>query len=212
MRVAPIIPARTAVLTLDLQNDHIHPLGAYSRAGIDVAPLVAVPGRIVPVVDAIRHAGGSFVSAQFTLVAGPGGEPLIASDLRARRPFLDKGDFCPGAFGHQLVPELQRADYTVETVAASAFYQSRLDHILRALGIDTLFVGGVVTDGAVAGTVRDAHLRDIRTILLSDGCAAFDDAGHHATLMSLGSVTQCVSCEDAAAMIGFAAQVPLTSS
>jgi len=200
----PLIPAKTAVLTIDLQNDFLHPEGAYGRAGQTAASIVALPARIKPVIDALRGAGGTYVSAQFTLVPGPGGAPLISPHLKALRPFLSTGDFAPGAFGHQLVEVLSPADYIVEKVAYSAFYQTRLEYILRALGIDTLIVGGIVTNGGVASTLRDAHLRDIRTIALSDGCAAFKDEVHAATLISLGSVTQIATCAEAVTMIGAA--------
>ena len=132
---------------------------------------------------------------------GPGGEPLIAPHLKQLRPFLGKGDFAPGAFGHQLVDALQPADYTVEKVAYSAFYQTRLEYILRALGIEMLLIGGIVTNGGVASTLRDAHLRNIDTVLLTDGCAAFRSEVHDATLLSLGSLGSQMTCADAIALL-----------
>lgn len=195
-------PQRTALLTIDLQNDFLHPEGAYGRAGQSAAAIAALPDRIAPLRDAVVAAGGTFISAQFTLIPGRGGEPLIAPHLRELRPFLGKGDFSPGGFGHALVDKLAPADFTVEKVAYSAFYQTRLEYILRALEIDTLIVGGIVTNGGVASTVRDAHLRNMHTIILSDGCAAFNDAVHDATLVSLGSVTEVMTCADAIQKIG----------
>ena len=189
-------PKRTALLTIDLQNDFLHPEGAYGRAGQGAQSILDLPDRIAPVAQALRARGGTYVSAQFTLVPGPGQEPLIAPHLKALRPFLGKGDFAPGSFGHALVDRLQPADYTVEKVAYSALYQTRLEYILRALDIDTLIIGGIVTNGGVASTVRDAHLRNIHTILLSDGCAAFRQDVHDATLVSLGSVTPIVTCAE----------------
>jgi nicotinamidase-related amidase len=197
-------PARTAILTIDLQNDFLHPKGAYGRAGQGADAIKALPAKVKPVVDALRAAGGTYVSAQFTLVPGPDDEPLIAPHLKELRPFLGKGDFAPGGFGHALVDELAPADYTVEKVAYSAFYQTRLEYILRALDIDTLIVGGIVTNGGVASTVRDAHLRNIETVLLSDGCAAFKSEVHDATLISLGSVTHVMTCDAATDLIGAA--------
>lgn len=192
-----LVPARTALLTIDLQNDFLHPEGAYGRAGQSAPAIAALPERIAPLRDALRAAGGTFISAQFTLVPGPGGAPLIAPHLKKLRPFLGAGDFAPGAFGHALVDALAPADYTVEKVAYSAFYQTRLEYILRALDIDTLIVGGIVTNGGVASTVRDAHLRNIHTVLLSDGCAAFKQEVHDATLISLGSITPVMTCAEA---------------
>ena len=189
-------PRRTALLTIDLQNDFLHPEGAYGRAGQTSEAISALPSRVRPVADALRAKGGVYVSAQFTLVPGPDGEPLIAPHLKELRPFLGKGDFAPGAFGHALVDALSPADFTIEKVAYSAFYQTRLEYILRYLDIDTVIVGGIVTNGGVASTVRDAHLRNIHTILLSDGCAAFKQEVHDATLISLGSITPKLTCAE----------------
>lgn len=189
-----MIPERTALLTIDLQNDFLHPKGAYGRAGQSAEAIAELPTKIKPLRDALIAAGGYYISAQFTLVPGRNGDPLIAPHLKKLRPFLSKGDFAPRGFGHSLVEDLAPADFTVEKVAYSAFYQTRFEYILRSVGIDTLIVGGIVTNGGVASTVRDAHLRNIHTILLSDGCAAFDDDVHEATLKSLGSVTEISSC------------------
>ncbi|MCR9109420.1 isochorismatase family cysteine hydrolase [Marivita sp. XM-24bin2] len=191
-----IDPKRTALLTIDLQNDFLHPEGAYGRAGQTAEAITALPARIKPVVDALRAKGGTYISAQFTLVPGPNDEPLIAPHLKELRPFLGKGDFAPGKFGHNLVDALAPADYTIEKVAYSALYQTRLEYILRALDIDTLIIGGIVTNGGVASTVRDAHLRNLHTILLSDGCAAFKQEVHDATLLSLASVCPNVTCAE----------------
>jgi len=182
-------PQRTALLTIDLQNDFLHPDGAYGRAGQSAPAIAALPGRIAPLRAALRERGGVYISAQFTLVPGPDG-PLISPHLKSLRPFLGAGDFAPGSFGHALVETLHPADFTVEKVAYSAFWQTRLEFILRKMDIQTLIIGGIVTNGGVASTVRDAHLRDLHTILLTDGCAAFSEATHLATLASLGTVTE----------------------
>lgn len=188
---------KTGLLTIDLQNDFIHPDGAYGRAGQGAASIAALPDRIAPLVRALRARGGTYISAQFTLVPGPQGAPLIAPHLKQLRPFLTSGDFAPGSFGHTLVDALHPADYVVEKVAYSAFYQTRLEYIMRALGLEHLILGGIVTNGGVASTLRDAHLRDIATCMLTDGCAAFRDDVHDATILSLGTVTHQMTCAEA---------------
>ena len=90
--------SRTALLTIDLQNDFIHPEGAYGRAGQSAAAIAALPDRVAPLVAALRAKGGRYFSAQFTLVPDRDGEPLIAPHLKELRPFLAKGDFAPGSF------------------------------------------------------------------------------------------------------------------
>lgn len=189
--------SKTALLTIDLQNDFIHPEGAYGRAGQTAEAIAALPARIAPLAAALRARGGHYISAQFTLVPDPNGEPLIAPHLKALRPFLGKGDFEPGSFGHTLVDMLHPADFVVEKVAYSAFYQTRLEYIMRAMGIEQLIVGGIVTNGGVASTLRDAHLRNIETVMLTDGCAAFRTDVHEATILSLGTVTHQMDCSEA---------------
>ena len=197
--------ARTALLTIDLQNDFIHPEGAYGRAGQSAASIAALPDRVAPLIKALRAKGGYYISAQFTLVPGPDNEPLIAPHLKELRPFLGKGDFAPGSFGHNVVDTLHPADFVIEKVAYSAFYQTRLEYIMRAVGIDHLIVGGIVTNGGVASTLRDAHLRNIETVMLTDGCAAFQNDVHNATILSLGTVTHQMTCADALAWLERAA-------
>ncbi len=143
------------------------------------------------------RAGGTYISAQFTLVPGPGGEPLIAPHLKALRPFLTKGDFAPGGFGHALVDALAPADYTVEKVAYSALLPD-------PAGIHPARAGHRHAD-------RRRHRHQWRrrlapcatricatshTVLLTDGCAAFDAKVHDATLISLGSVTRQMTCAE----------------
>lgn len=189
--------SRTGLLTIDLQNDFLHPKGAYGRAGQSAPSIAALPERIAPLVAALRAKGGHYFSAQFTLVPDRHGTPLIAPHLKQLRPFLGKGDFAPGGFGHSLVDILAPADFTVEKVAYSAFYQTRLEYLMRALGVEHLIVGGIVTNGGVASTLRDAHLRNVETVMLTDGCAAFRDEVHDATLLSLGTVTHQMDCANA---------------
>jgi len=187
-------PTRIALLLCDLQNDFLHPSGAYGRAGRADPALAALPARLKPVADALRRKGGWIVSTHFTLVPGKGGEPFILPHLKRLRPFLGKGDFAPGAFGHDLVDLLKPADLAVEKVAYSAFYMSRLEYVLRRAGIETLIFAGIVTNGGVASTLRDAHMRDFRPILLADGCAAFSTAVHEASVASLASIAEVATC------------------
>jgi nicotinamidase-related amidase len=186
-------PASTALLLVDLQNDFISPDGAYARGGQVNADIAALPARLKPVAQALRAKGGLVVATLFTLVPGRGGEPIISPHLRKLRPFLRKGDFEPGARGQRLVDELSPADVTVEKIAYSAFYMTRLEWALRKCGIERLVVGGIVTNGGVASTVRDAHVRDIECTVLEDGCAAFSREVHQAAIEGLRPVARIAS-------------------
>ena len=186
----------TALLLCDLQNDFIHPNGAYGRAGLGTPDIAALPGRLAPLAEAVRRRGGWIVSTHFTLVPGKGGAPFISPHLAKLRPFLTKGDFTPGSWGHAMVDELGPSDLMAEKIAFSAFYMSRLDWMLARAGIKHLWVAGIVTNGGVASTVRDAHVRDFHVTVLEDGCAAFDRQVHDTAIAALRPVADISSVAD----------------
>lgn len=194
--------SRTAILLVDLQNDFIHPDGAYARGGQGAAEIAALPARLAPLVKAARSRSVPVIATLFTLVPGRGGEPLISPHLKALRPFLKRGDFAPGSWGQQVVDELQPIDMSVEKIAYSAFYMTRLEWLLRKTGIEHLVVGGIVTNGGVASTVRDAHVRDLGATVLSDGSAAFSPATHEEALAGLKPVARIRTIAEVLAEIG----------
>ena len=182
--------ASAALLLVDLQNDFIHPNGAYARGGQANADIAALPARLKPLAQTFRAKGGLVAATLFTLVPGRVGEPIISLHLKKLRPFLSKGDFATGSWGQQLVDELSPADVTVEKIAYSAFYMTRLEWVLRKCGIEKLIVGGIVTNGGVASTVRDAHVREFECTVLEDGCAAFSREVHRAAIEGLRPVAK----------------------
>jgi ureidoacrylate peracid hydrolase len=196
---APISVAETALLLCDLQNDFLHPEGAYGRAGQAAPEIAALPARIAPLAWKLRAAGGWIISTHFTLVPGRNGEPFISPHLHKLRPFLRKGDFAPGSWGHALVDELAPPDLGVEKVAFSAFYMSRLEWVLHRAGIRRLLACGIVTNGGVASTVRDAHVRDFEVTLLEDACAAFSPGVHRVAVEALRPVAHIASIAEAMA-------------
>lgn len=193
--------ADCALLLCDLQNDFIHPDGAYARGNQGNAAIAALPARLKPLANCLRAAGGAIVSTHFTLVPGRGGEPYISPHLRQVRPFLRRGDFLPGSWGHATVDELQPVDMQVEKVAFSAFYMSRLEWVLQRAGVRRLLVAGIVTNGGVASTVRDAHVREFEVTLLSDGCAAFSQDLHETAVAALRPVAHISTVAEALAAL-----------
>jgi ureidoacrylate peracid hydrolase len=73
---------------------------------------------------------------------------------------------------------------------------TRLEWVLRKTGIEHLIVGGIVTNGGVASTVRDAHVRDIGVSVLEDGCAAFSQEIHDTAIAALKPVADITSIAD----------------
>lgn len=189
--------SKIALIIVDLQNDFLSPDGAYARGGAVSAAARELPERVAGVARAVKSLGGLVAASQFTLWPDAQGEPMIAPHLKALRPFLRSGDFAPGSAGQANVTELLPfIDVSVCKVAYSAFFNTQLDWVLRHAGIDTVAVCGIVTNGGVASTVRDAHMREYHTIVLSDGCAAFKPEVHAAALADMGTVAQVMRCDE----------------
>jgi ureidoacrylate peracid hydrolase len=194
---------RCALLLIDLQGDFLLPEGAYGRAGAASCAAQGLPAKVLPIAKKLKYLGGYVAASLFTLWPAADGEPVVSAHLRKLRPFLAKGDFAPGSAGQGLVPVLQPwVDVQVCKVAYSAFFNTQLDWILRKNAIDTVIIGGIVTNGGVASTARDAHMRDYQVIVLEDGCAAFSDAAHQASLQDLRTIAQVLSCEQAMVALG----------
>lgn len=193
---------RVALVMVDLQNDFISPGGAYDRGGAASHAARALPERVAPVAAHVKEVGGFVAASQFTLWPDAAGEPMISPHLKQLRPFLRKGDFVAGSTGQATVPLLaDLVDVSVWKVAYSAFFNTQLDWVLRRAGIETVAVCGIVTNGGVASTARDAHMRDYRVLVLADGCAASSVAAHDAALADLKTVGEITTCAAFAARL-----------
>ena len=186
---------RIGLVIVDLQNDFLDPKGAYARGNTVSEAALLLPARVAPVAQAVKRHHGLVAASLFTLWPDAEGQPMISPHLLERRPFLRAGDFAPGSWGQANVEAIAPwVDVSVCKVAYSAFFNTQLDWVLRRAGIDTVVVCGIVTNGGVASTVRDAHMRDYRTVVLSDGCATFSDAAHQAALTDMASVAEVMTC------------------
>ena len=195
-------PQHHALLIVDLQRDFLDSDGAYARGGAASAETAALPARVAPLARALAAAGGLVLASRFTLWPDARGEPMIAPHLLALRPFLRRGDFAPGSRGHGVVEVLaSHVHVCVDKVAYSAFFQTQLDWLLRHAGIRTLSVCGIVTNGGVASTVREAHLREYPVEVLADGCAAMTPGAHDSALADLRTVAAIGSVDAALARL-----------
>ena len=69
-----------------------------------------------------------------------------------------------------------------------AFNSTGIDMTLRNLGIDTIVVTGLVTNGCVETTATGAADRSFKTVIVDDACTSFDQDGHEATLIRFSTL------------------------
>jgi nicotinamidase-related amidase len=68
--------------------------------------------------------------------------------------------------------------------------------------VEQLYFTGIVTNGGVASTVRDAHVREFECAVIEDGCAAFSDDVHHAAIEGLRPVAKILTIADMLQILG----------
>lgn len=187
---------KTALILSEMQNDYLHADGAYGRANIRLPNNRAVIEHLIKVTNAFRENGGKVIAVNFTLICDKDNKPLISEELTQDCPFLTRGDFQVGRWGHQLIEELAPADYTVNKITESCFHMTYMDWLLRQLDIDTLIFGGLMTNEGLAASLRDAQNRSFKTILLRDGSGSFSIASQEAALRSLSFVTEISNCTE----------------
>ena len=84
------------------------------------------------------------------------------------------------------------ADLVLDKPRFGAFHDTGLESMLRARGVDTVLISGLMTNVCCETTAREAMMRDFRVFFLSDATATAEMRGvpaaelHRATLATLG--------------------------
>lgn len=78
-------------------------------------------------------------------------------------------------------------DIVLSKTSSSPFNSTNIHQLLHNLDVDTLLVCGVVTNGCVEGTVRDASDLGYNVIMIPDACAAVTPELHQAAITNLNN-------------------------
>jgi len=194
-------PQYTALLLIDIQNDYCSPGGYFDKMGTDMSVFKLIPSRIKPVLEAARGCGVMVVHVQMTYYPKHMSESgawlrmvykkrLAEAEGSAETEELAAlrlGGTVEGTWGWQIVDELapQPGEIIVKKHRSSAFIGTDLDMILRTNGIKSVVSVGVVTDGCVESTARDAQFFDYYSVLLRDCVATAKRDIHEAALLVL---------------------------
>ncbi len=176
-------PRRSALLVIDMQATFCQPGGPaevpLSRA---IVPGInwltkALRELDVPVVwvlhgNRVRNGVSDWEAFFDHVVAAPEMRRRTQESLAADR--------------QQVWPELEVAPQDLKVVknrySAFAHGASPLERMLRERGVDTVLIAGTKTNVCCDSTGRDAMMRDLNAVLVSDCCAALSDEEHLAAL------------------------------
>ena len=172
-------PAKTAILLIEYQNEFTSDGGALHGAVSAVMDKTGMLPKTVALVEAARAAGVTIMHAPITFAPGYG--EISRHPYGILKGVVDGNAFVKGTWGAAIVDDLTPAegDIIVEGKRGlDTFASTNLDFILRSKGIQTLIIGGFLTNCCVESTMRSAYENGYRVITLTD-CTAATSAEEH---------------------------------
>lgn len=179
-------PSRAALLVVDVQNDYCSPGGNLDRTGGDISMTQAVVPNVAEMVEAARRCGVRVVWIQQTCLSDGASDSPAWLYMKRRNGI--RPDHCvEGTWGQQLVTPLQpgRGEPVVKKHRSSGFVGTDLNLILRSNGVETTVVIGVMSEGCVESTARDAAFYDYYVVLTPDCMASDVLAWHEASVTTM---------------------------
>ena len=171
-----------AVLILEMQKDLI-----LEGSVVDVGEMGrAMIPRIKKLLDVARERKVPLIYGNIYFVAQ---DPLF----KPRPPHCVLGT--PGA---EVVDELKPrdGDHIVNIYRMNAFLYSNLEYLLRVLGVATLIITGISTNGGCLLTAMEAFQRGFKVIIASNGCATYKEEKHRVALEYLRPYAQILTIEE----------------
>ena len=172
-------PAKTAILLIEYQNEFTSEGGVLHGAVSAVMDKTGMLPKTVALVEAARAAGVTIMHAPITFAPGYG--ELTRHPYGILKGVVDGNAFVKGTWGAAIVDDLTPAegDIIIEGKRGlDTFASTNLDFILRSKGIETLIIGGFLTNCCVESTMRSAYENGYRVITLTD-CTAATSAEEH---------------------------------
>jgi ureidoacrylate peracid hydrolase len=189
MKGAPLPPmnrSNTALVLHDMQNDFI-------GESLPKPEMQAVVKRTKALID-LAHSLP--IPVIYTRVET---DPAITFPSE-RAPYLRRpSSIClKGTPGAEIISDLKPGpdDYVITKVRSSAFYQTKLETLLRVKGVWILIVAGGSTNWGVEWLARDAKCRDIITVALSDCTYSATPEAQAASLANIDDFIGCVMSQE----------------
>jgi gluconolactonase len=201
--VLQLDPKRSALIIQDLQNDVIIEGGAFADSGAPAhATAQNVVGNVADLAAACRSAGVPVIHVWYIVEEGAAGlkqnAPLFQGVKEANA--LVRGTW--GAAPAEGL-EAQDGDHIVEKMRMNGFYETRLDILLRGLGVDTIIVSGAWTNMSIEHTSRHGADAGYEVVVPSDGTSTTGDEWQNAALnYAMTNVAKVATCAEIKAALG----------
>lgn len=201
---------RVALVTIDLQYLDAHPDGwvgrvARRRGKEDVLGqrwegIEQILPNVRRLQDAFRDAGQEVVHVRIGYRTRDARDAGLAHMPSAELEG-DERDERDDEFLPEVAP--QGDEMVFSKRSASVFSTTEFDDVMRRMGIDHLVMTGIVTDGCVELSSRDAADRGYRVTLVADACSASTPEAHEDAIerMTDGSFVASRTTEDVATAV-----------
>jgi nicotinamidase-related amidase len=195
---------KTALLSMDFQNDIIHPDAPLAQAA-GFAKMVQETGilpRSAKVLDAARKAGMKVI--HIVVEFGPDAAPMPQRGAFFRMLGAGGPTLQPGTWGAQIHEAVapKPGDEIVKKAMISAFVGSNLEEVLKKNGITDIAMIGVATTFVVEGTTWSAVDKGINCIVIEDCVCAGSKEAHDAAIQtSLAYLTDICKADEFIAAI-----------
>ncbi len=190
-REVPLVPARAALLFVDVQNWCANPEGGeYAGVGaeemqekygyfFDRLDRVAVP-NMQRLQAACRKAG---IEVMYTTI-----ESLTLDGRDRSLDYKITGFHVPkGSWDGKVLDAIapQGDEIVLPKTSSSVFISTHIDYVLRNLGVSQVVICGMVTDQCVESAVRDACDLGYLVTLVPDACATMTQQRHDNSLREI---------------------------
>lgn len=163
-----LVPAYSAILAIDIQNDPCHPEGLFAKLGLDVSLRREAAHNAAAFIDKARKFNLAVIFVKLNHSKWNESPAWIRRSKR-RGPRTEA--YKEGTWGEQFYAAQPKADDPIVVKHRySAFVGTDLEMILRSRKITTLIVTGGGTAACVESTVRHGLSLDYDIFVISDCC------------------------------------------
>ena len=179
-------PRHTALVVIDVQNDFCAEGGLMHEMGKDLSMMKPALSNLRRVLEGARAAKVLPIFIQNTWLPqhGVASGPWLRFMIVRYGMDPDRGCTVQDTWGGEILSEVAPAktEIVVRKWRSNSFIGTNLDLVLRAHEIKTVVITGVVTQGCVESTAREASFRDYYVVVLEDCVATYDRDLHEASL------------------------------
>jgi ureidoacrylate peracid hydrolase len=168
--------SKTALVLIEYQNDFTSPGGSLHNAVKGVMDSTNMLENTKDVLTKAREAGVTIIHSPISFHEGY--YEITAHPYGILKGVVDSQSFRKGSWGVEIVDDVKpkSGEIVLEGKRGlDAFASTNLDFILRSKGIETIALGGFLTNCCVESTMRSGYEKGFEVITLTDCTATLSE-------------------------------------